>query len=331
MGDPSTAQTHLHEGRRLANLTGNLYQQAHLLRVLAQCTCQLGDYRNSIAHLHRAKEILGIYGLAAGILGSRIKEWEAELHLLKSEYTEARSIHTRSLQLTDQDPISNACALVNIAHIDVMTGATGDAVQKNLNEAKTTLSTAKDFYGVVGCDMGLADLKIREGDTRSAGQILQGCLNLTWGKRTQVVSFCLERFADRSRWCVAEPTSTWPVVYLGHAHQSREKLAAHKALLFLGDVFSSQGDDDTAHLFMVALEGFVYMDVHHSRAQCLLRLGDLASRKQNFSSAKELWEEARPLFERSSQATDVAQIDHRLSDLERNQKMLVPFKFLEVW
>jgi hypothetical protein len=108
-------------------------------------------------------------------------------------------------------------------------------------------------------------------------------------------------------------------------------LAAHKALLFLGDVFSSQGDDDTAHLFMVALEGFVYMDVHHSRAQCLLRLGDLASRKQNFSSAKELWEEARPLFERSSQATDVAQIDHRLSDLERNQKMLVPFKFLEVW
>jgi tetratricopeptide (TPR) repeat protein len=187
-------------------LTGNLYQEAHLQQVLGQCTCQLGDYRNSIAHLHRAQEILDICGLAGGRLETNIKENEAEVHLLKSEYTEARSIHTQILETTSVDPSSNAWALVNIVHIDVMTGAAGEAVQKNLNEAKTTLDTAKYLYGVTFCEMVLADLKLREGDTHSAEQILQKCLNSTWGTQIEVVSFCLERFADRGQWHAAEHT-----------------------------------------------------------------------------------------------------------------------------
>ncbi|KAJ7669157.1 hypothetical protein B0H17DRAFT_1086819 [Mycena rosella] len=53
------------------------------------------------------------------------------------------------------------------------------------------------------------------------------------------------------------------------------------------------------------------MDVHHSRANCILRLGDLAQQRGQFMKAVELWENARPLFERSSQMSDVAQIDAR--------------------
>jgi tetratricopeptide (TPR) repeat protein len=323
-GDHGTARTHVDEARRLANLSGNLFQEARALRVLAQCTRQLSDYRSSIVHLHRAKEILDICGLAGGWLETNIKGTRAEVHLLKSEYTDAKKIHTQSLQLSNQDPFTYAFTWLNIAQIDVMLGTGTEEVQQNLNEAKSILCAMKYFYGITWCGMVLADLKLGEDDTISAEHLLQDCLNSTWQRHTDAVSFCLERFADRSSWCAAELTSTWHAVYLGYAKQSKDKLALHKALLFLGDAAISQEDDRTAHtLFTVALEGFVCMDVHHSRAQCLLRLGDLASKQGNLSEAATLWTEARPLFERSSQAKAVEHIDARLAELGDNQKVLV--------
>jgi hypothetical protein len=172
--------------------------------------------------------------------------------------------------------------------------------------------------------MILADLRLREGDISTAKNTLQDCLNLCWGKDNEVVSFCLERFADRDRWDSMESRSPWLVGCLALGHKSKDKSALHKALLFFGDVFISRGDNYTAHsLITVAMEGFVFMDVHRSRAQCLLRLGDLANKKGNFSEAAEHWTAARPLFKTSSQAKDVARIDARLTELEHNQKALM--------
>ncbi|KAJ7828410.1 hypothetical protein B0H13DRAFT_1917099 [Mycena leptocephala] len=323
-GDTGIAQMHLHEVRGLANLSANLFQEARALDVAAQCTRHLGDYQKTIQHLQRARGILDICGLAGGRQESLIQECEAETHLLKSEYTEARSIHPQTLQLTDEDPLMNACARLNIAQIDVILGTDAEEVQQSLKEAKTIFSTTKYFYGVSACDMVLADLRLREGDTSSASMLFQHTLKSIWGRENGMVSFMLERLANRTRWQTVEFTFIWPVVYLGHAQRSKEKLAVHKALLFIGDVFIVQGEDETANnLFTVALEGFIYMDVHHSRAQCLLRLGDLANRRGDFSHATALWTAARPLFERSSQAKDVASIDARLAELEDNERVLV--------
>jgi tetratricopeptide (TPR) repeat protein len=330
MGDTGTTQIHAKEARKLAKLSGNLYKEAITLQTLAHCTRQHGDYRNTIFHLQRAKEILGICGMHGGIADGNIESSRAEVHQLKSEYTDARSIHTHILQHSDQNPLQNGWALVNIAQIDVTIGGTKETVQQTLNNAKTILSTMKYSHGVTCCEMIWGDLQLREGDVFSAKDILQDCVNLYWGKCTEVVSFCLERFADRNRWHIMECMSPWPVVYLAHGLQSKEKLAIHKALLFLGDVFISQGDNDTAKsLFMVALEGFVYMDVHHSRAQCLLRLGDLANKKGDSLHAAELWMAARPLFEMSSQAKDVVEIDGRLTELEHNGKALAHLAALQ--
>ncbi|KAJ7689185.1 hypothetical protein B0H17DRAFT_1067236, partial [Mycena rosella] len=44
----------------------------------------------------------------------------------------------------------------------------------------------------------------------------------------------------------------------------------------------------------------------------MLRLGDMARQRGQFMKAVKLWETARPLFERSSQMRDVAQVDARL-------------------
>ncbi|KAJ7620760.1 hypothetical protein DFH06DRAFT_1341447 [Mycena polygramma] len=81
-------------------------------------------------------------------------------------------------------------------------------------------------------------------------------------------------------------------------------------------------------LFIVALEGFTYMDVHRSRGECMLRLGDIFKGRGDLLKAVELWDTARPLFERSSQAKQVKEIDERLASignglLEQHRKNLV--------
>jgi TolA-binding protein len=104
------------------------------------------------------------------------------------------------------------------------------------------------------------------------------------------------------------------MVFLVHSVRRKEKLGIHKALQFLGDVFLAQDDDQKAISFLtVALEGFIWMDVHRSAAECMLQLGDISMKHGDFLKAPKLWETARPLFERSSQMKQVEHIDERLA------------------
>jgi hypothetical protein len=57
------------------------------------------------------------------------------------------------------------------------------------------------------------------------------------------------------------------------------------------------------------------MDVHRSRAECMLKLGDLSKHCGDLIKAMELWDTARPLFEHSSQAQQVENIDCRIAGL----------------
>ncbi|KAJ7910118.1 hypothetical protein B0H13DRAFT_1877036 [Mycena leptocephala] len=211
-----------------------------------------------------------------------------------------------------------AIALLNIAHIDVIIGAAAEKVYRNLDEASRAFSTLNYPWGIAFSNMVQADIELGGENFHLAKVKLKECLHSAWGKGNQVVSFCLERLANTKVWPTHELQSAWPVIYLGYAHKSKEKLALHKALLFIGDVFVSNHDDDTAHnLFTVALEGFTDMDIHHSRAQCMLRLGDLATQGQYHSEAAGLWGMARPPFQRSLQVKDVIQIDTRLATVEK--------------
>jgi hypothetical protein len=114
-------------------------------------------------------------------------------------------------------------------------------------------------------------------------------------------------------------------MYCGCAYKSKDKLELHKALVFLGDVFLATKDDETAtNLYIVALKGFTHMDVHHSQAQCMVRLGDLANKQGHTSKAIGFWTAARPLFEWSLQTKDVTHIDFRLSTVDKShQKSLL--------
>jgi tetratricopeptide (TPR) repeat protein len=262
---------------------------------------------------------------------------QAEVHKFKSEYIEAHSIHIRVLQKAseDHDLYTSSLALINIAEIDVSIHAPKDNVQRNYDTARNWFNTMGLMREVTMCDLALADLHLREGNILGAKDLFERCMKSSL-RYSEVISYCLERLGDTSRWGVSDGTSDWTTVFLVHSLKSKENLGIHKALQFLGDIFLAQDDEQTAiTLFTVALEGFTYMDVHCSRAECLLRLGDISKGHGNLLKAMELWETAQPLFERSSQAKKVKQVYERLARvsedvLEQHNKNLAYLAELNV-
>ncbi|KAJ7925780.1 hypothetical protein B0H13DRAFT_1862865 [Mycena leptocephala] len=224
-------------------------------------------------------------------------------------YSQALALQVAGFSSIDLGKYQDSFALLHRARrLFSICGLAGTHGDQNILAAQADIHFQKSEY----------DLELREGNTSLAAVLFQKNLKLSWGNDSEDVSFCLERLADGAQWMGLESwTTTWPVVYLINAQKSQAKLALHKALVFVGDVFISNMEEDTAHsLFTVALDGFTYMDVHRSRAQCILRLGDLAQNQEDLLKATKLWTSARPLFERSSQAKDVAQIDARLVAIE---------------
>jgi hypothetical protein len=63
----------------------------------------------------------------------------------------------------------------------------------------------------------------------------------------------------------------------------------------------------------LCLEGFTLMDIHKARAECLVRLGEMWKRQGNGLDAARCWEQALPLFERSSQSDQVQECKIRLA------------------
>jgi tetratricopeptide (TPR) repeat protein len=235
---------------------------------------------------------------------------QAEVHKSKSEYNEAHQIQTQILcEAMDCDTYTHAFALLNLAEISVSIGAPRDNIEKTIENARHMLQTTLEM---TMCDTILAALYLREGETATAMTLFKRCLK-SW-EHQEVKSYCLERLANVNSWDAVNQMSTWTTVFLVHALRSKEKLGINKALQFMGDVFLANDNEMTAvSLYTIALAGFIGMDVHRSRAECLLRLGDISIAHGALLRAVGLWKMARPLFERSVQAKQVILIDERLA------------------
>lgn len=91
------------------------------------------------------------------------------------------------------------------------------------------------------------------------------------------------------------------VLNLAVTRKSRDLCGIHRSLRRIGDVFLTWGDEDTAlSLFEKALDGFTMMDIHRGRADCMVRIGDISAKRGNASRARDLWSDARSLYQRSS-------------------------------
>ncbi|KAJ7779642.1 hypothetical protein B0H16DRAFT_723549 [Mycena metata] len=278
----------------------------------------LGDYRECIALTKRGRTALSLCGLSQWQLNYGLMGIQAEVHKLKSEYTEAHDIQNQLLQATAGDNYQQGFSLMNIAEIQILTGVPKCQIQKKIDVLQAVLKGIQSALLTIACDATQADLNLREGDMSTT--LFTKCLQPGWGTHSEAVGYCLERLADINRWEGSHLTS-WPTVYLAHSLKTKGRVGIYKALQFLGDIFLREENEATAtSLFTLALEGFTKMDVHRSRAECMIRLGDISNKHGDSLEALGLWEQARPLFERSSQAKRVQHIDERLVGIGENIK-----------
>ncbi|KAJ7888445.1 hypothetical protein B0H14DRAFT_3716680, partial [Mycena olivaceomarginata] len=288
-GDYCTAQAHIAKALQLSRSAPNLFQEANALYIGAVCSTYLGNFWEAMDNLHRGRILLGICGLAGGNIDHQMANQQGEIHFLKSEYTQARSIYSQIVATVspDQNAYVHAISLLNMAQSDTVCGDMRDVYHK-LNQAKEILHKWIHSREIIACTMVEADIELRE-------------------KKFELAKFgmAIQMASD----------------ILGKCLQNKNKLSLHKALLYLGDVFIVNQDGKTAeNLYMLVQEGFTQMDIHCSRAQCMIRLGDLANEQGHTSKAISLWQTARPLFEQSLQAIDVAQIDVRLSATKKHDQ-----------
>ncbi|KAJ7857201.1 hypothetical protein B0H13DRAFT_2077582 [Mycena leptocephala] len=284
------------------------------------CCAELSAYTQAISLCNRGRSNLKLCGLPNGDLERGLLNVQAEVHRFKSEYVEARNIHAQILQETsaDQDTYNYALALLSVSEIDVVVAPCED-VRMNLEAANSIMG---DLRLAKLCDVALAELKLGERDRATAETVLQKALSASLGKWSDISLHCLERLGDGSRWNLSNDIPpTWTTVYFAQCLKSKQKLGVYKALQFTGDSFLRQSDEDTAiSLFTVALEGFTGMDVHQSRGECMLRLGDISKGRGELLRAVSFWETARPLFQRSSQEKQVGNVDERLTGIPEDVK-----------
>jgi tetratricopeptide (TPR) repeat protein len=239
---------------------------------------------------------------------------QAEIHALKSEYIDSCHIYTLLLETASlkEAPYAHGLARLNLASVQIASGMSNKTAQENIDVARSIFKSLEAPRPLKWLDAAQANLKLLEGDILGAETIFQQCLE--WrGKDSELFVTCLQSLGDGSYWNSSQWTSTWATVLLAHSLRSKLRLGLNKALQFLGDIFLTQGEENTAiSLFTVALEGFTFMDVHRSRAECMLHLANIHHEKKEFSTAKRLWKEAIPLFEKSLQAKNVHDINAKL-------------------
>ncbi|KAJ6480970.1 hypothetical protein C8R45DRAFT_932874 [Mycena sanguinolenta] len=314
-GEYSLGQEYAREAQQLSELSMDLYHSAAALHLRAACSIYLGNYHRSLDQLYRARKIFKICGMSGGILDLSCAVFTAEIHCLKSEYVQAQRIVSDIGEITSphQNPEAYAGALQIIAYIQIQIDGDAAHVWKNLAIATDIYNSTNSRTDIVLCEVIGAGMNLREHKFHLAQRKLKKCLHFT-PAMIKPTSLSLEHLANIEVWPTSEWQSRWPVIYLSFAYRFKEKLALYKALLFLGDVFLSNEDEVTAStLYTVALEGFTYMDVHRSQAECMRRLGDLANEHENTVAALVYWKAAQSLFEKSSQAKDIANIDSKIS------------------
>jgi hypothetical protein len=103
-------------------------------------------YNQSIACSKQARDLLARCGMSGGVVSHGLTISEAEAHMLKSQYLEARNILVQALQTISagQDLCEYGMVQLNLAQIDVCVGATQTTIQQEIDKAKT-------IFKMLGC------------------------------------------------------------------------------------------------------------------------------------------------------------------------------------
>ncbi|KAJ6572399.1 hypothetical protein DFH09DRAFT_1152872 [Mycena vulgaris] len=296
--NPSTALHFLHKAVGLAQSAENFVQQSKILNHVAVVTHRTGDYVASQKH---ASEAGRLASLCADLYEeSRALRTVTTCRASCGDYKTSISLLSRAQSLLELCGISdgnlNQQLKMKRAELHSLKSEYAEAVEIHNRVIQTISAEARPV------NHGHSLVNIAEIGVLMGADEHDKSVRSPWGKDDEATSYCLERLSNVSCWNATDMdwSATWAVVYMCYAQRSQQKLPLHKVLQFLGDFFLSKVDVETAeNLFLVALEGFIQMDVHRSKAECMMLLGDLAKHRGDLLNAKALHEAAELLFERT--------------------------------
>ncbi|KAJ7624067.1 hypothetical protein DFH06DRAFT_756454 [Mycena polygramma] len=327
--NPLKARKYALRGYVCARQLGYAIGEAISLSLLGRCAMALGDLKNAKKYMQSGLA----HFIGSGMQGShrhvKAQSFLAELHLLKTEYAESRSVLQASMAgFNPRHPptLHTVFTDLNVASIDIVTGVDLDVVAQTLENIRKQLNGFAAPICPLFYDMILGELKLYQGELGKAKELFQRSYRGLVGAANDGSVYCLEQLADHS-WgmCDAQDSLHWSVTLLAFGRRIKDKLAQIHALRCLGKVFLAHEDHYTASsLFHLALEEFTFMDVHRWRADCMVHVARIHESHGEIQKSIELWMSAIPLFKRSSQRTDAMLLEAKLPAVDFNSSDDIP-------
>ncbi|KAJ7608583.1 hypothetical protein DFH06DRAFT_1377032 [Mycena polygramma] len=318
-GDLRTAIIRGREARRLSQISGNMTAEAWVTQQYASCCVMVGDYAGGAALCAANTSLLSALGLANMDVHAyrNVLNVSAEIFDRRTEYEAARALRIRLYKARRPiDDMPKAWDLLNLALTEIELGDLG-STRKRLDAAQRAVSST--IWKASGLDILAeileADLNFHNGEYGPAKEGFQHALAATaWIDLGIIATEKLTNVTLKTNDLLSAMRYT--VLLLASAQKTRDLAATQQALRRLGDISLSKGDEIMAmNLFQVALDGFRMMGIHRGTADCLFRMADVWHSRGDAAKAAEMWNEARPLFEKSSQRADVVRCDERLQKL----------------
>ncbi|KAJ6562772.1 hypothetical protein DFH09DRAFT_1082733 [Mycena vulgaris] len=220
-GNPSDAHVFAQQAQHYADYLGDILGQARALQTQASSQMTMGDFQYAKTLNKSARDLLDTCGLQGGTLDLIARQDEAEIHFLKTEYAQARTVHAAIAGARapgQPETYEGTFSRLNIALIDIATGANLGAVHRSLESCRLHFETSSAHPRVVlQCDMAGADLYLHEGKLPAAREMFERCFLACWNTYMDGATFCIERLADLSAGMyTARAAFPWAVVYLGN-------------------------------------------------------------------------------------------------------------------
>jgi hypothetical protein len=194
-GKPLTALMHAKEAYRSTEHTGDIYGQALSLYVQGRCHNILANYQHAGHLMRKSRDMLTACGQQQGSLWLSILNLRAEIHLFKSEYQESRQLQVAIASSCEPTSYEAILANLNIALIDITTGADSKIICQNLDMAQSHLKLLYGYKGRLTClsaDLATSELCLRDGAVETANAMFENVLHrlsvLIWSWHSYVLN-----------------------------------------------------------------------------------------------------------------------------------------------
>ncbi|KAJ7234277.1 hypothetical protein C8J57DRAFT_1249419 [Mycena rebaudengoi] len=200
-GKHLNALTHAKKAYRYAEHMGDIYLQAFSLWCQGRCHTRLANYQHAQCLLQKARQMLATLGQQQSGLSLFILNWQAEIDLVKTEYLESRNLQVALASSCQPTSYTAILANLNMALIDIATGAESKNIHQNLDMAQPHLKALFGYHGKYLCltaDLAAAELCLRSGALGTVNAMFEKCFASALDIDRDLGLLCAEKLADFS-------------------------------------------------------------------------------------------------------------------------------------